>query len=125
MTGMNRGFGSRAGGSVYSIHIWGVAWGRSWGYVYIQGVTPGVRRGHGSKGSTEGVTYVGMAAPNYRCLLLRLPARFLSKSADPAGAPALPGGCRLLPQHQLSLHVPARSQAGPHPLLRLLSVLAL
>lgn len=56
---------------------------------------------------------------------IRLQARLLSQPADPAGAPALPGGCRLLHQHQLSCHVPARPQAGPHNLLRLLSILAL
>ena len=56
---------------------------------------------------------------------IRLQARLLSQPADPAGAPALPGGCWLLHQHQLSRHVPARPQAGPHNLLRLLSILAL
>ncbi|XP_043776195.1 cytosolic phospholipase A2 delta isoform X2 [Cervus elaphus] len=50
---------------------------------------------------------------------------FTTWAADPAGASALPGGCRLLHQHQLSCHVPARPQAGPHNLLRLLSILAL
>ncbi|XP_043328858.1 cytosolic phospholipase A2 delta isoform X2 [Cervus canadensis] len=50
---------------------------------------------------------------------------FTTWAADPAGASALPGGCWLLHQHQLSCHVPARPQAGPHNLLRLLSILAL
>lgn len=87
-----------------------------------------VRRGCGGKcrmkqGSgwsvSEWLLLTNAASP------LRLPARLLSQPADPAGAPALPGGCRLLHQHQLSRHVPARPQAGPHNLLRLLSILAL
>ena len=56
---------------------------------------------------------------------IRLPVRLLSQPADPSGASALPGGCRLLHQHQLSCHVPARPQARPHNLLRLLSILTL
>lgn len=43
----------------------------------------------------------------------------------PAGAPALPGGCRLLHQHQLSRHVPARPQADLIISFGSLSILAL
>lgn len=50
---------------------------------------------------------------------IRQPAGLQPWPADPTGAPALPGGCRLLPEHQRPLHVPARPQAGPHTLLRL------